>query len=62
MKFLSKLTQCSDAITVNMYDNGLMVEVSGRDSKDDYVSAKVLCKTLEEVSAILLEASLLPRY
>jgi len=30
---LNKLTKVNDSFTVNRYDNGWMVEVSGRDKK-----------------------------
>jgi hypothetical protein len=40
-----------------MYDNGFMVEVSGRNSEDDWKSAKIMCQTLEEVYAVIKEAS-----
>ena len=62
MKLSDKLSKCGDSLTVNMYDNGFMVEVSGRDSDDDWKTAKVLCKTLDEVYAVIKEAAtVLPR-
>ena len=44
-----------------MYDNGFMVEVSGRDSEDDWKSAKIMCQTLDEVYFVIAEASTMPR-
>ena len=38
------------------YDNGFMVEAGGRNKKGDYVSAKILCNTLDEVLALVKEA------
>ena len=61
MKLSDKLKKCSDSLTVNMYDNGYMVEVSGRDSLDDWKSAKIMCQTLEEVYAVIAEASAMER-
>ena len=61
MKLSSKITKVNDSLTINMYDNGFMVEVSGRDSSDDYKTAKIMCQTLEEVQAILVEAASMPR-
>jgi len=61
MKLSDKLTKCSDSLTVNMYDNGYMVEVSGRDDKDDYKSAKIMCTSLNEVYEVISEASQMPR-
>ena len=57
MKLSDKLTKCGDSLTVNMYDNGFMVEVSGRDSEDDWKTAKILCPTLEDVYAVIKEAA-----
>lgn len=44
-----------------MYDNGYMVEVSGRDSLDDWKSAKIMCQTLDQVNAVIVEAASMPR-
>jgi hypothetical protein len=57
MKLSDKLAKCGDSLTVNMYDNGFMIEVSGRSSEDDWKSAKIMCQTLEEVYAVIKEAS-----
>ena len=57
MKLSDKLAKVGDSLTVNMYDNGYMVEVSGRDSDDDWKTAKILCSTLEEVYAVIKEAA-----
>jgi len=61
MKLSDKLAKCGDSLTVNMYDNGFMVEVSGRDSEDDWKTAKVMCQTLDEVYAVITEASKMTR-
>ena len=61
MKLSDKLKKCSDSLTVNMYDNGYMVEVSGQDSDNDWKTAKIMCQTLEEVYAVIAEASAMER-
>jgi hypothetical protein len=61
MKLSDKLVKCNDSLTVNMYDNGFMVEVGGRDSNDDWKNAKVMCNTLEEVFSVITEASNMER-
>ena len=55
MSKLAKLTKVNDNFTVNRYDNGWMVEVGGRNKKDDWVTAKVMCNTEEELVAIIKE-------
>jgi len=61
VKLSDKLVKCNDSLTVNLYDNGFMVEVSGRDSEDDWKSAKIMCQTLDEVYSVIAEAANMPR-
>ena len=61
MKINDKLTKISDSFTVNMYDNGFMFEVSGRNDDGDWSSTKILCNTLEDLVALIEEASSMPR-
>jgi hypothetical protein len=61
MKLSDKLAKCGDSLTVNLYDNGYMVEVSGRDSENDWKSAKIMCTTLTAVFEVITEASEMPR-
>ena len=56
MAKLNKLSKVNESITINRYDNGFMVEASGRNKKGDYVTAKVLCNTLDEVVGLVREA------
>jgi hypothetical protein len=61
MKLGDKLVKCGDSLTVNLYDNGFMVEVSGRNSEEDWKNAKIMCSTLDEVVAVITEASQMER-
>jgi hypothetical protein len=61
MKLSDKLAKCNDSLTVNMYDNGYMVEVSGQDSENSWVTAKIMCQTLDEVNAVITDASAMER-
>ena len=54
-KKLTKLSKVNESITINRYDNGFMVEVSGRDSESDWKTAKVLCSTEEEMISVIQE-------
>jgi hypothetical protein len=51
-----KLIKINESYTINRYDNGYMVEAGGRNKKGDYVSAKILCNTLDEVLVLVREA------
>ena len=55
MAKLTKLAKVSESITVNRYDNGWMVDVGGRNKKEDWVSAKILCNTEEDLIALIKE-------
>jgi hypothetical protein len=55
MSKLKKLAKVNESITINRYDNGFMVEVSGKDSEDDWKTAKVLCASEEEMLAVVKE-------
>ena len=61
MKISEKLAKIDYSYTVNQYDNGFMVEVSGRDHEDDWKTAKIMCQTLDEVNEIIKEASEMER-
>jgi len=51
-----KLVKVNDSFSINMYDNGFMVDVGGRNKKSDYVSAKIVCSTVDEVLSLVREA------
>ena len=56
MKISEKLNKINGGLTVNLYDNGYMVEVSGRDFDDDYTDVKIVCLSLQEINDIVAEA------
>ena len=61
MKITDKLKKVDESFTVNMYDNGFMLEVSGRNEEDDWSTAKILCKDIEEVIEHIRIIPTLPR-
>jgi hypothetical protein len=56
-----KLEKVNESYTVNMYDNGYMLEISGRDNDGDYKNAKILVKTVDELVALVKEAAEMTR-
>lgn len=60
-KLSDKLTKVDEDVTVTRADNGFIVTVSGRDSEEDWATAKILCNTLEEVMVLIEEASTMER-
>jgi hypothetical protein len=55
MAKLTKLAKVSESITINRYDNGWMVEVGGRNKKEDWANTKTLCNTEDDVIALIKE-------
>ena len=44
-----------------MYDNAYMIEVSGRDSENDYKTVKLVVPALEQLQALIKEATEMER-
>lgn len=60
-KITDKLTKVNDSFTINMYDNGYMVEISGRNANEDWANAKILVTTIEELAELIKEATEMER-
>lgn len=56
-----KLAKVNESFTVHMYDNGYMFEIGGQDRKDDWVTAKIMVSTVEQLVALVKEASEMER-
>ena len=52
---LSKLAKVNESITINRYDNGWMVEIGGRDKKEEWKTTKTMCNSEDEVIAVIKE-------
>lgn len=61
MKISDKLSKVDESFTVNMYDNGYMFEISGRDSDDEWATAKIMCTTMDEIADLAKEAATMER-
>jgi hypothetical protein len=60
-KIGDKLTKVSESFTVNMYDNGFMIEVGGQDANDDWKNAKILVSSIEDLVVLIKEAASMER-
>ena len=60
-KISDKLTKINESFTVYMYDNGYMIEVSGRDSENDYKTVKIMVNELAQLAALVQEATEMER-
>jgi hypothetical protein len=56
-----KLAKVNDYYSVNMYDNGFMLEISGRDHSDEWANAKIVANDVDELVELIKEAASLPR-
>jgi hypothetical protein len=54
-KVSDKLAKVNENFSVNMYDNGFMLEVSGRDADNEYKTAKIMVATGEQLIALIAE-------
>ena len=52
---LSKLAKVNENISINRYDNGWMIEIGGRDKKEDWKNTKTMCNTEDELIAVIKE-------
>ena len=57
----TKLAKVNESFTVNMYDNGFMIEVGGSDKKDDWKTAKVMVGTVDELIELIREVTAMER-
>lgn len=60
-KISDKLTKVNDNFTINMYDNGYMLEISGKNKNDDWATAKIACGSISELVDLITEASTMER-
>lgn len=61
MAKITKLEKVSDSFTVNMYDNGFMVEINGRDKKEDWATAKIMCTSIDDLVDLIKEITTMER-
>jgi hypothetical protein len=55
MAKLSKLAKVNESISINRYDNGWMIEIGGRDKKEEWKTTKTMCNTEDELIAVIKE-------
>jgi hypothetical protein len=60
-KISDKLNKVNETFSVNIYDNGYMLEISGKDNEGEWANAKLMVSTVEELMALVKEATELDR-
>jgi hypothetical protein len=61
MNINEKLKKVNGRFNVEMYDNGFMLEISGRTDDDDYGNARIMCQTVDELLELVREAATMER-
>ena len=56
-KLRDLFTAVNDSVTVHRFQNGWMVEISGRDADDEWPTKKIVCSDLKNVLTLLEEYS-----
>ena len=54
-KISDKLVKVNESFTVNMYDNGFMIEVGGRDSDGEWATVKLMVTGVDDLVALVKE-------
>ena len=60
-KISDKLIKVNESFTVYMYDNAYMIEVSGRDTDNDYKTVKLMIPTVDQLQALIKEVTEMDR-
>lgn len=47
------LTKIGDQVSIYLYDNGFMVEASGKDLNGDWRTVKTVCKNADELFGLV---------
>lgn len=57
---LEDFTKVNDSVTVYRFHNGWMVEISGYSSDEEWITRKIVCRNVAEVTDLLNIHSTLP--
>lgn len=55
MRIKDKMSKVDNNYSVYIYDNGYMLEISGRNSDDEWTNAKIMCATKTELFVLIDE-------
>jgi len=60
-KVSDKLSKVNESFTVNMYDNGFMVEIGGHNKKEEWATSKIMVCTFDELIVLIKEITEMER-
>jgi hypothetical protein len=55
MSINTKIVKVNDSYSVTMCANGYVVEITGRDSQENWSTAKIICTSMAELITLLGE-------
>lgn len=50
---IDRLVKVSDSFSVNRYDNGWMIEISGKNADNDWTTVKIICNTEDQMFKLI---------
>lgn len=50
---IDRLVKVSDSFSVNRYDNGWMIEISGKNADNDWATVKIICNTEDQMFKLI---------
>lgn len=56
-----KLSKIDGSFSVNIYDNGFMLEIGGRNKDDDWATARIMCSTKDHLIELINEIDTMER-
>jgi hypothetical protein len=61
MKISEKLNKVDDNFSIYRYDNGFMLEITGKKSDDEWARAKIMAENLLDLLELVKEAATMER-
>lgn len=61
MKISDKLVKVDDNFSIYRYDNGFMLEITGKNSTDEWARAKIMSDNLLDLLELVKEAATITR-
>jgi hypothetical protein len=60
-KLIDHFTKVNDNYSITNCQNGYVVDVSGQDSSEEWISAKFVFKTIDELKDVVQDLAWMPR-
>jgi len=61
MQISEKITTINENLHIAMFDNGFLLEASGKNSDNEYASTKIIVSTVDDLVTLVREAASMTR-